>query len=199
MRTADWVASSRHGHSPTISAPPPRRKVNPGRPPGHSGARDSSPPTTQFASRFEQALQQHASTPDAFEEARTQLAYGDATTASAQPQTGTRAASRRARDIRATGCASLGRPSAGGARGDRRDAPAPKPNTIDELTPQELQIAMLLAVGKTTREAASAMFLSPKTIEYHLRHVYLKLEIHSREELAEALAGQPRTVDPSGT
>jgi hypothetical protein len=34
------------------------------------------------------------------------------------------------------------------------------------------------------------MFLSPKTIEYHLRHVYLKLDIHSREELAVALGAQ---------
>jgi hypothetical protein len=46
---------------------------------------------------------------------------------------------------------------------------------------------MLLAGGRTTREAAAALFLSPKTIEYHLRHVYLKLGIHSREELARVL------------
>ncbi len=61
------------------------------------------------------------------------------------------------------------------------------PSTLDELTPQELQIALLLAGGKTTREAAAALFLSPKTIEYHLRHVYMKLGIHSREELARSL------------
>lgn len=66
----------------------------------------------------------------------------------------------------------------------------------DELTPQELQIAVLLANGKTTRGAAAAMFLSPKTIEYHLRHVYLKLDIHSRGELAPALAGQAQAADP---
>jgi DNA-binding CsgD family transcriptional regulator len=60
-------------------------------------------------------------------------------------------------------------------------------STIDELTPQELQIAMLLAGGRTTREAAAALFLSPKTVEYHLRHVYTKLGRRSREELADAL------------
>ena len=65
------------------------------------------------------------------------------------------------------------------------------PSTVDELTPQELQIALLLAGGKTTREAAAALFLSPKTIEYHLRHVYQKLDIHSREELALSLAERP--------
>ena len=64
------------------------------------------------------------------------------------------------------------------------------PSTIDELTPQELQIALLLTAGKTTRETAAALFLSPKTVEYHLRHVYQKLGIHSRDELAHALATQ---------
>jgi len=62
------------------------------------------------------------------------------------------------------------------------------PATIGELTPQELQIALALAGGKTTKETAAALFLSPKTVEYHLRHVYQKLGIHSREELARALA-----------
>ena len=59
---------------------------------------------------------------------------------------------------------------------------------MEELTPQELQIALLLAAGRTTREAAAALFLSPKTIEYHLRSVYRKLGIRSREELAAAIA-----------
>ncbi len=50
-----------------------------------------------------------------------------------------------------------------------------------------MQVARLLAEGKTTREAAAAIFLSPKTIEYHLRHIYDKLGIHSRSELVVAL------------
>ena len=62
------------------------------------------------------------------------------------------------------------------------------PSTVDELTPQELQIALLLAGGRTTREAAATLFLSPKTVEYHLRHVYQKLDVHSREALSDALA-----------
>ena len=62
------------------------------------------------------------------------------------------------------------------------------PSTLGELTPQELQVALVLAEGRTTREAAAALFLSPKTIEYHLRHVYQKLEIGSREELAARFA-----------
>ncbi len=65
-------------------------------------------------------------------------------------------------------------------------------STLDELTPQELQIARLLADGKTTREAAAAIFISPKTVEYHLGHVYRKLGIHSRDELAAALSDPHR-------
>ncbi|WP_137120066.1 helix-turn-helix transcriptional regulator [Segeticoccus rhizosphaerae] len=60
-------------------------------------------------------------------------------------------------------------------------------DSLDELTPQQLQIATLLASGRTTREAAAALFVSRKTIEYHLRNVYLKLGISSRQELAEAM------------
>jgi DNA-binding CsgD family transcriptional regulator len=41
---------------------------------------------------------------------------------------------------------------------------------------------------RKTREAAAAVFLSPKTVEYHLRHVYRKLGISSREELAAAMS-----------
>ena len=63
-------------------------------------------------------------------------------------------------------------------------------STLDELTPQELHIAQLLAGGRTTRQAAAALFLSPKTIEYHLRSVYRKLDVNSRQALAKAL--QPR-------
>jgi len=64
---------------------------------------------------------------------------------------------------------------------------------LSDLTPQELQIATMLAGGRSTRETASAMFLSPKTVEYHLRHVYTKLDVHSRKELAEILLRDERT------
>jgi DNA-binding CsgD family transcriptional regulator len=58
------------------------------------------------------------------------------------------------------------------------------------LTPQELQVSLLLVDGRTTREAAAALFLSPKTVEYHLRKVYVKLGITSRAQLAEVLSGE---------
>jgi DNA-binding CsgD family transcriptional regulator len=72
--------------------------------------------------------------------------------------------------------------AATGETARRRDV-----TTLNDLTPQELQIALSLAGGRTTKETAAALFLSPKTIEYHLRSVYRKLSVGSRSELKAAL------------
>ena len=61
----------------------------------------------------------------------------------------------------------------------------------ERLTPQERRVARLVADGATNREAATALFVSQKTIEYHLRHVYRKLGIRSRSELAGRFSGSP--------
>jgi DNA-binding CsgD family transcriptional regulator len=58
---------------------------------------------------------------------------------------------------------------------------------VDALTPSERRIADLGASGLTRRQIAEKLFITPKTVEFHLRHVYQKLDIHNREELAEAL------------
>jgi DNA-binding CsgD family transcriptional regulator len=59
--------------------------------------------------------------------------------------------------------------------------------TRDDLTPQERQVAQLARDGLSNSEIAARLFLSPRTIEWHLRHVYSKLEIRTRRQLGSAL------------
>jgi DNA-binding NarL/FixJ family response regulator len=58
----------------------------------------------------------------------------------------------------------------------------------DVLTPQERAVATLVAAGRTNQQVADELVLSVKTIGYHLQHVYLKLDVHSRVQLAARLA-----------
>jgi DNA-binding CsgD family transcriptional regulator len=59
---------------------------------------------------------------------------------------------------------------------------------VEALTPSERRVADLAAKGRTTRQIASALFVTPKTVEFHLRHIYRKLDVpSSRAELTRAL------------
>jgi ATP/maltotriose-dependent transcriptional regulator MalT len=76
-------------------------------------------------------------------------------------------AERAARELRATG-----------ETARKRDI-----SPLAELTPQELQVARLVGEGATNKAVAAQLFVSPKTVEYHLRKVFAKLGIASRSEL----------------
>ena len=141
-----------------------------------------------FEPRFERALALHARTPDSFEAARTRLAYGERLRRVRERRRAReqlRAALEVFERLDAAPWAERARTEleATGETLRRRD-----PSAMEALTPQEVRIAHLLAAGRTTREAAAALFLSPKTVEFHLRSVYRKLDIHSRAELAGAVA-----------
>jgi DNA-binding CsgD family transcriptional regulator len=150
----------------------------------------------EAAPLFQEALELHARETLPYERARTQLAYGerlrrDRRKMEARAQLrealeafeglGTGPWAHRAR----------GELSATGESARRRDA-----STIDDLTPQELRIAQLVAAGASNRDAAAQLFVSPKTVEYHLRKVFLKLGVSSRVELARVpLAGPDQGPD----
>jgi ATP/maltotriose-dependent transcriptional regulator MalT len=118
-----------------------------------------------------------------FQRGRTELHYGEWLRRSRQPREARRHLRKAAdlfrlvavvpweqraeRELRATG-----------ERLRRRD-----PSTIDQLTPQELQIAGLVAAGLTNRQIAGQLYLSPRTIDYHLHKVFIKLGLASRIEL----------------
>ena len=58
---------------------------------------------------------------------------------------------------------------------------------VEELTSRELQVALAVAEGRSNRDIASRLFISQKTVEYHLSNVFLKLAINSRTQLVMAL------------
>jgi DNA-binding CsgD family transcriptional regulator len=95
---------------------------------------------------------------------------------------GTRTGGVRRPDGRAPGH----RAGAGGPAGPSHRGPAPL-----RLTPQEMQVALVVAAGATNAEAGAQLFLSPKTIEYHLSNAYRKLGIRSRAELVRAVLSAP--------
>ena len=69
--------------------------------------------------------------------------------------------------------------------------------TRDDLTPQEAQIARLAADGLSNPEIGTRLFLSPRTVEWHLKKVFMKLAISSRRQLRDALTTADRASVPA--
>jgi DNA-binding CsgD family transcriptional regulator len=79
--------------------------------------------------------------------------------------------------------------SATGETARKRSVAASRP----QLTPQEEQVTRMAADGLTNSDIGARLFISPKTVQYHLTKVFTKLDINSRSQLHQALAGERRT------
>ena len=130
-----------------------------------------------------------------FDRARTQLLYGEwlrreRRRTDARPHL--RAALETFEQLRVSPWAERARSElrASGETARRRDA-----STRDQLTPQELRVADLAAGGLTNAEIGAQLFLSPRTIDYHLRKVFAKLDIASRSDLAGVSWANPQATD----
>jgi DNA-binding CsgD family transcriptional regulator len=137
---------------------------------------------------LEDAVTMAEATASAFEQARTRLCLGEALRrarhrSDARPHLeqahtafellgAQRWARRAAAELAATGITAAPR----------------RPPVHTRLTPQELRVALQVAEGLTNQEAATRLFLSPKTIEVHLGHIYDKLGVHSRTSLAKLIS-----------
>jgi DNA-binding CsgD family transcriptional regulator len=147
-------------------------------------------PASGRTRHLEEALRLHELNPDTFEAARTRLAFG-ASLRRYKQRVAARPHLRRAlEDFQRLGARPWAEMAATELDATGERARRGGDGYSAHLTPQELRIAQMLGDGATTKEAAAALFLSPKTVEYHLRHVYQKLEIRSRDEL-KAVVSEP--------
>ncbi len=151
---------------------------------------DDDAQTNRF---FGEALEMHLAALRPFERARTELAWGEFLRRARR-----RVESREHLYAALDGFEQLGAAiwaararselRASGQTARKRDA-----STRDELTPQEMQIAGFVASGLTNREVAAQLFVSPRTVDFHLRNVFRKLGVTTRTELARLDPAQKET------
>ncbi len=143
-----------------------------------------------FEPAFACALELDDRRPMPFERARTLLAFGRRLHRSCR-RSAARECLRAALDgfqrLRADAWARQAEIELRAAGARRRQVPDDR-----ALTPQELRVAAAVQRGASNRDIAADLFLSPKTVEFHLRQIYRKLEVHSRTQLVAALADSGR-------
>jgi DNA-binding CsgD family transcriptional regulator len=144
---------------------------------------------------FAAALELHAAEPSAWERARTELACGERLRRRRQPRAAREQLHSALKTFERLGSqpwADRTRTElrASGERLRRRD-----PAAHDQLTPQELQVSLAAADGLTSKEIGARLFLSPKTVDFHLGRAYRKLEVRSRSELTRLFAQQATATE----
>jgi DNA-binding CsgD family transcriptional regulator len=141
-----------------------------------------------FAFHFRRALDLHARDLFPFELARTELCFGERLRRTGERRRAREQLSSAADTFQALGARvwkarALDELRATGQRlRPRRGA------DVEVLTPREAQIAEQVAQGKSNREVAATLYLTPKTVEFHLTRTYRKLGVRSRSELVRKLS-----------
>ena len=134
---------------------------------------------------FVQSLAHHADSVRPFEQARTQLAYGEYLRRQRRrvdARVHLRAALETFEDLKAAPWADR---AAQELRASGETARKREHDTEVELTPTELQVAQLVQQGLSNREVAAQLFVSPRTIDFHLRNVFAKTGVTSRGGLTQ--------------
>ncbi|MEV0585147.1 AAA family ATPase [Nonomuraea sp. NPDC050310] len=148
---------------------------------GTGHAEGPSEPQVAGESGFREALRLHT---NPFEAARTALLLGERLRRAQRPGEA-RAHLRQAWEtFEQAGALPWARRAQEELRAAGESGSAPPPSLLEALTPQESRIAGLVADGLSSKEIAAQLFLSPRTVEYHLYKIYPKLGIGSRTELA---------------
>jgi DNA-binding CsgD family transcriptional regulator len=154
-------------------------------------------PEGAYEAHFNVALGFHDRLPARFERARTNLAYGERLRRSGLRVRGREQLRAALEEFEGLGAAAWAARARAELRATGEVGTPRRADGIQQLTPQELQVALAVAGGLTNREVAAALFLSPKTIEFHLGKVYWKLEIRSRTQLVRLVAREvPEGVGP---
>jgi ATP/maltotriose-dependent transcriptional regulator MalT len=157
-------------------------------------------PSTADAA-FTEALRLHVESNRPLDQARTALLYGEHLRRQRQ-RVEAREHLKVALDIfERLGAAPWAQRARSELRASGETARKRDPSTVAQLTAQELQVATFVAEGLSNKEVAAQLFLSPRTIDSHLRNVFAKLEITSRTQLAHlhvqtagVLSPAPRAV-----
>ncbi|MEU7895888.1 LuxR C-terminal-related transcriptional regulator [Nonomuraea sp. NPDC049152] len=196
---ADLVEATARAGRPDLAAEPLDRLTAwaqaAGRPWGQAvslRARAFLAPTEEAGELLARAVHLHEGAGRPFEQARTALLFGQWLR-----RAGRKAESRRPLQLAAEQFDRLGAtPWAERAHGELRAAGAPAvtaagpEDPLGGLTPQERRIIRLAAAGVSNREIAAQLFLSPRTVEYHLYRAYPKLGVSSRQDLRRKISGR---------
>ena len=141
------------------------------------------------AAPYERALRLHETADRPFDLARTRLLYGEFLRRRRRPGQAREHLRAATEGFERLGCPLWADRARAELRAAGETAGEPHGEAFDQLSPQEMQIIRMVAEGMSNREVAGQLFLSPRTVEYHLYKAYPKLGISSRSELVRLTAG----------